>query len=48
MKKTIKAMLGSLVLIIIFSSCASTQSYHQVKKGKYTQERGCPDCVKAW
>ena len=46
MKKSISITMA--VLVILLSSCASTRSHYQVKKGKVTKENKCPDCINAW
>jgi hypothetical protein len=38
----------SLCVIALMSSCATSRSHYQVKKGKVTKENNCPDCIKAW
>lgn|GEM_PF-3739062 len=38
----------SLCVIALMSSCATSRSHYQVKKGKVTKENKCPDCIKAW
>ena len=50
MKKRKKITVAVLVIatISMLSSCASSYSHGQIRKGIYTKERKKPDCIQAW
>ena len=46
-----KKMIGAVLVIAtlsILSSCTSSYSHYQIRKGVYTKERKKPDCIQAW
>ena len=50
MEKRKKMIVAILVIatISMLSSCASSYSHGQIRKGIYTKERKKPDCIQAW